>query len=194
MPFDFSDIPDLTTDRLRLRPIVDTDLPAWSDILANPDVRRYLFEFQPNAPEEHAAEMREIMGWIQAQIAAKTGIRWAITLPPDDTLIGTCGFHVYSTENRCTEIGYELHPDYWRKGIMSEAVRLVVNFCLDTLEVHRIEADVTVGNVASRKLLESLGFTHEGTWRDRVYTPADDTYHSLWQFGLLKHEWQHTQS
>ncbi|MEL6307223.1 MAG: GNAT family protein [Chloroflexota bacterium] len=188
-PFDFTSVPTLKTERLVLRRIVATDEPIWSDILANPDVRRYLSDFNPNTPEEHAAEMREIMTWSDTQILAKTGVRWAITHSPDDTMIGSCGFHAYNPDNNHAEIGYELHPDYWRKGIMREAVTAVINFCFDELQVHRIEADVTVGNVASKGLLESLGFMHEGTWRERVATSTGD-YASLWFFGLLKREWQ----
>jgi len=186
--FDFTSVPILKTDRLILRRIVSTDEPVWRDILANPDVRRYLFEFQPNTPEEHAAEVAEIMTWSDRQINDKTGIRWAITRPSDDTMIGSCGFHAYNAENEHVEIGYELHPDYWRQGIMREAVTAVVSFCFEELGVHRAEADVTVGNVASRGLLESLGFTHEGTWRERV--ASSNGYDSLWFFGLLKREWQ----
>ncbi|MEO1646750.1 MAG: GNAT family protein [Chloroflexota bacterium] len=185
-PYTFANVPTLKTERLILRRIVDTDELVWSDILANPDVRRYLSDFNPNTPEEHAAEMREIMTWSDTQILAKTGVRWAITFPPDNTMIGSCGFHAYNSENNHVEIGYELHPDYWRKGIMREAITAVINFCFDDLQVHRVEADVTVGNVASKALLESLGFTHEGTWRERVASPTGD-YASLWFFGLLKH-------
>lgn len=184
-PFDFSAFPILETERLILRRIVSTDTDAWLRILLNEDVRRYLVDIEDHFSFDDASNF---VGWADAVYAQKTGIRWAITLKPDDVLIGTCGFHVYRAGNRSLEIGYELSRDYWRKGIMREAMRAVLDFCFDQLQVHRVEADVTVGNVASAGLLKSLGFTQEGTWRDKVYVRGQ--FFSLWQFGLLEDEYR----
>lgn len=181
--FNFSTIPNLETDRLLLRRIVSSDTQDWLNILSNDAVTRYLVDIE----ETNLAEIADIIQWTDAIITEKTGIRWAITLKPDDVLIGTCGFHAYNQHNQRAEIGYELSADYWRKGIMREAVSAVLDFLFNTLEVHRVEADVTVGNEGSSGLLKNLGFTHEGTWRDRVY--ARGQFHSLWQFGLLKAEY-----
>jgi RimJ/RimL family protein N-acetyltransferase len=71
---------------------------------------------------------------------------------------------------------------------MTEALRALLRFCFDALELHRVEADVTAGNLASAGLLRSLGFTQEGTWRDRVY--GHGRFYDLWQFGLLEHEYR----
>ena len=102
-------------------------------------------------------------------------------------MIGSCGFHDYKPSHRSAEIGYELHHDYWRKGIMTEAVSELLRFCFNDLNLHRVSANVTVGNEASAGLLKSLGFTHEGTWRDCVFWRG--AFHSLWQFGLLEGEY-----
>ena len=83
--------------------------------------------------------------------------------------------------------GRKLVTNSWRKGIMSEAVLAVVESCFEELDMHRVEANVTVGNQASAKLLESQGFTLEGTWRDKVY--GRGAFHSLWQYGILRDEY-----
>ena len=70
---------------------------------------------------------------------------------------------------------------------MTEAVAEVLRFCFDCLNVHRVEADVTEGNVASAALLRKLGFVLEGLWRERVYSRG--AYHGMWQFGLLEQEY-----
>jgi ribosomal-protein-alanine N-acetyltransferase len=54
------------------------------------------------------------------------------------------------------------------------------------MNLYRIEADVTVGNLASAALLKKLHFKQEGLWRQRVF--ARDKFWDLWQFGLLKDE------
>jgi len=183
--FDFSTFPVLETERLRLRRILPGDIDTWLAIFTHPDVRRYLVDVEENTQFD---TVREIVDWADEIFEHKSGIRWAITLKSDDTMIGSCGFHIYDAHNQKLEIGYELSKDYWRKGIMTEACKAVLNFCFDELKVHRIEADVTVGNEASAGLLKSLGFTQEGTWRDRVF--AGGKFYSLWQFGILKNEYQ----
>jgi ribosomal-protein-alanine N-acetyltransferase len=70
---------------------------------------------------------------------------------------------------------------------MAEAVAVAVRFGFLRLRLHRIEANVTAGNAASAGLLKRLGFTLEGTWRDKVY--ARGQFHDLWQFGLLENEY-----
>jgi len=181
MAFDFTDFPVLQTERLTLRRIVPTDLQDWLAVWTNEDVLRYLIDFD-TVPDE--TEVTEIIQWADDIYAHKTGIRWAITRTGDDTMIGSVGFHLYNSKNRWAEIGYELHRDHWRQGITSEAVSAVLGFCFDSLNCHRVEANVTVGNDESAGLLKKVGFTLEGTWRDKVYWQGN--FHSLWQFSLLE--------
>ncbi len=188
MAFDFEEVPLLETERLCLRRIRASDLAAWAAIWQCDKVRRYLLEFEA-APGDSA--VWSIMEWAERIFKQKTGIRWAITLKAKnrkDRMIGSCGFHLYEAHNRRLEIGYELHSAYWRKGIMTEALSEVLRFCFDCLQVHRVEADVTEGNVASAALLRKLGFSLEGLWRERVY--AQGAYHGMWQFGFLEAEYR----
>ncbi len=183
--FDFEDVPTLETKRLNLRRITPDDTTAWLAVWSNPDVLRYLIDFE-TTPDE--AEVKSIIEWADDIFSRKTGIRWAITQKSDDTMIGSCGFHIYDKNNRWAEIGYELHRDFWRQGIMSEAVSELVRFCFNELNLHRVEANVTAGNDASAGLLRHLGFKLEGTWRDKIFWQGQ--FHSLWQFGLLEDEYQ----
>ncbi|MCY3976475.1 MAG: GNAT family N-acetyltransferase [Chloroflexi bacterium] len=178
--FDFATIPILETDRLLLRRVTVDDYDDWLAVWHSPGVLDYLIDFD-GAPDGVVA--KAIIEWADRIIRERSGIRWAITLKPHDRMIGSCGFHLYARRDRRVEIGYELHSDFWRQGIMSEAAQAVVNFCFVQLDVHRVEADVVEGNVASAALLKTLGFSLEGNWRDRVFKRG--AYHSLWQFGLL---------
>ncbi len=184
-PFDFAVVPRLETERLVLRRITEDDFRDWMTVWQSPGVLDYLVEFD-GMPDDELG--REILDWADRIFAEQSGIRWAITLKPDARLIGSCGFHVYVSSQRRAEIGYELHSDFWRRGIMTEAVGAVLKFCFETLEAHRVEADVTEGNAASAALLRKAGFTLEGVWRERVY--GRNRYHSMWQFGMLAPEYQ----
>ncbi len=59
-------------------------------------------------------------------------------------------------------LGYKVDARHARRGYMSEAIREVLTYAFETLELHRIEANVMPNNVASRGLLERLGFRDEG--------------------------------
>lgn len=183
--FQFDHFPELETERLRLRRITPDDLQDWLTIFNHPDVIRYLVDF--NDWMTDLGEVQGIIRWSEDVFAQKNDIRWAITLKPDARMIGTCGFHLYSPVNRSADIGYELNHDYWRCGIMREAITAVLDFLFDSLNLHRVAADVAAGNEASAGLLRSLGFTQEGTWREKVF--ARGQFYDLWQFGLLAREY-----
>ncbi|MGJ3240357.1 MAG: GNAT family N-acetyltransferase [Anaerolineae bacterium] len=184
--YDFSTFPTLETERLRLRRITTDDRDAWLAVLADPNVTRYLSDVQE--PFSTSEMIDPLLNWADAIFNEKTGIRWAITRQNNPTLIGTCGFHKLSQSNRHAEIGYELHSNYWRQGIMSEALKALIRFCFDELDLHRLYADVTEGNQASAGILLRLGFSQEGTWREAVW--KETQFRDLWLFGLLRHEYQ----
>ncbi len=58
--------------------------------------------------------------------------------------------------------------------------------------MHRIVLRIAVGNVASERVAEKLGFRFEGTLRDEVRVGADWMDHTIW--GLLDHEWRREQA
>lgn len=183
--FDFTEVPTLETDRLRLRRINRADHDDWLAVWHSPGALDYLIDFE-GAPQDEVA--REIIGWAERITREKSGIRWAIALKPKNRMIGSCGFHLYERRHRRAEIGYELHSDFWRRGIMTEATQAVLQFCFDRLGAHRLEADVVEGNAASAALLRKVGFTLEGVWRERVFKRG--AFQSLWQFGLLAPEYR----
>lgn len=184
MDFQFNETPTLETERLTLRAISAADLDDWLAVWRSPGALDYLIDFE-GAPQK--AMGREIVEWTERIFAEGSGIRWALTLKPKDRMIGSCGFHLYDRRHQRVEIGYELHSQYWRQGLMTEAVNAVLGFCFEALAAHRVEADVVEGNAASAALLNKAGFTLEGVWRDRVYKRG--AWQSLWQFGILKPEY-----
>lgn len=183
--FNFFETPTLETHRLLLRRITMADHDDWLAVWHSPGVLDFLIDFEGRPQGEVA---RAIIDWADRIFREKSGIRWAITLKPSDRMIGSCGFHLYDRRDSRVEIGYELHAEYWRRGIMSEATEAVLQFCFERLGARRVEADVVEGNAASAALLKKAGFTLEGIWRERVFKRG--AYHSLWQFGLLAPEYR----
>lgn len=183
--FDFSYFPTLETERLRLREITDADAPAFADIFKDPEVLRYII-MDPLANDVDGALWW--INWMRGHFEQQNAVRWGIAEKGSDTLIGTCGFHYWSREHRRCDIGYDLHRAYWGKGYVTEAARAVVRWCFENLSLHRIQADCTDGNHGSERVLEKLGFTYEGLWRENTFEHGQ--FVSLRQYGLLRREYE----
>ena len=112
---------------------------------------------------------------------------WSITLNDQDAMIGKCILFQFSQANRRAEIGYILNRDYWRRGLMQQALEAVIDFAFDTLNLHRIEADVDTENTGSLGILEKLGFKREGLFKERWF--VYDQWQDSVMLALLKREW-----
>ena len=93
----------------------------------------------------------------------------------------------YSAQNRRAEVGYLLDRRYRGKGLMSEALRSVIEFAFNDLGLHRLEADTDVENIASLALLEKIGFQLKGCFRERWH--VNKRWQDSAMLGLLQSEW-----
>src|ERR1039457_2072884 len=83
--------------------------------------------------------------------------------------------------------GLVLARDYWRRGLMSEAVAAVLRFGFEQMALHRVEATVLTGNTASAALLGRAGFEREGVLRGRCL--KREAFGDVWMFGLPRADW-----
>lgn len=103
-------------------------------------------------------------------------------------IIGRCGLHNWNKDHKRAEIGYVMTEEsFKRKGLMSEAVKAILNCGFSELGLNRIEAMVGTENEASLKLLERNRFTREGLLRQHVL--INDTYEDSALFSLLRSEY-----
>jgi [ribosomal protein S5]-alanine N-acetyltransferase len=84
-------------------------------------------------------------------------------------------------------LGYYVHMDFAGQGLMSEGVRLGIDYAFDTLGLHRIEANVHPENVASLRLIKRMGFTKEGYSRKYLYINGEWLDHERW--ALTVEDW-----
>ncbi|MFN3528525.1 MAG: GNAT family N-acetyltransferase [Bacteroidia bacterium] len=150
----------LTSTRLGLRPVEDADLPEVFEGLSHPEVIRHY-----GISYDTQEACREQMAFYQSIENTKSGRFWVITSHNND-FMGIVGVYFYKAQHLSAELGYWLLPAYWRKGIMHEALSLVLDDVQASALVHRLEAQVETDNVASEKLLLRLGFQKEGVLRD----------------------------
>lgn len=177
----FTEFPVLETERLILRQLRYEDGP---DIQAyfTPELATY-YDWWPKT----LAEGRGFVRFFKTGYREEQSIRWGITLKPYDKVIGTVGFSDFDHFSRA-ELGYELSMEYWHQGIMSEALRAVIPFGFNEIEMHRIQASVFPANKASIKLLEKFGFKQEGLLRKYSYIKHRDTWEDCLMMALLKEE------
>jgi [ribosomal protein S5]-alanine N-acetyltransferase len=175
-----SRVPDLMTERLRLRAAVPGDAAALLAVLGDAEVTRY-----HNVPTVTTlAEAQALLERLEQRYAARDTIRWAIELAEHSGMIGTVGLLRFDFEHRHAEVGYEIGRHWWGRGLTPEAAAAVIQYGFSVLGLHRIEAGVLPGNDASVRVLQKLGFLEEGTRRD--YLHVKGRFHSFRWFSLLE--------
>lgn len=175
-----AEVPTIETVRLRLRPLAENDIPIWSEqVYADPDVTRYLPGSAANPLErterlfQHVTEQ-----WLRYGVG-----EWAVTDRETGTFLGQCGLnHIEDLEE--TELDYALAKHAWGRGLATEAARAAVEFAFETARLTRLIGFVIPEHIASRRVLERLGFTYES---DTHYWGVDLVRYGLnpEQFGTL---------
>lgn len=173
--------PELQTERLVLRQITDEDLNEIYNIYSNELVTKF-YNLDAFTNLDQAKRIVELS---QKRFSEKTGIRWAICFKNNTEILGTCGINSF-VPNGKAEIGYDLKPEYWGKGIMYEALTVMLNHGFNNLFIHRFEALVFVENESSMKLLKNHNFYQEGILRELAY--IKDKYQDFYMMSLLKND------
>lgn len=165
MIINFEPLPVLESDRLSLRKMTEADANEVFAIRSDAETMKYIP--RPLARnKEDALALIEL--WNQL-ITANESINIAITLKEDDKLIGMICLINIRPENSRSEIGYVLHPDAHGKGIMHEAVQIMINYAFNVLGFHSLEALIDPANVASEKVLLKHNFVKEAHFRENRY-------------------------
>jgi ribosomal-protein-alanine N-acetyltransferase len=154
--------PVLETERLQLRQVQQSDAPVvlkgYSDPLVNQHMSVEYYSLE---------EVQTQLDWYSEIYRTGEGIWWAFCKKENPAfVIGNGGFHNYKPAHKCIELGYWILPDEQGKGYASEVIPAVCKYAFQAMDVHRIEAIVEGGNLASIQLLHKLGFTNEGARKE----------------------------
>lgn len=182
------EFPILETQRLMLTEITERDAERYYALLGREDVT-YFYGMDRLMEKEEAVEMIRAF---RVVFEVMRGMRWGIRLRGDEELIGTIGLNQLYLRSKKTEVGYELHPDYWRQGLMEEALAAVLAYAFEELGLYRVGATTYPENTGSNRLLMKMGFTQEGRLRGYLYQRGKS--HDALVFSLLAPEWQQQQS
>lgn len=158
-------MPVLDTERLRIRKLTMHDA---SDIFAysqDPQVARHVLWDAHRSIGESRAYLRYMLRKYRMNEPASWGIEWKAT----GQIIGTIGFMWIQSDNAAAEVGYSLSRTFWGKGIMTEALKAVIDYGFCNLNLNRIEAIHEVDNPASGAVMRKSGMQFEGTLRQKLW-------------------------
>ena len=175
----------LTTDRLILREFAEDD---WRTTLAYQSDPLYLRYYAWTGRTEE--DVRSFVGMFLAQSAERPRrkFQFALTLKEDGRLIGSGGVRVRESEGRQADIGYELDPRFWGRGLATEAARELLRFGFDGLGMHRICGCCVADNTASARVMEAVGMRREAHLREETW------FKNRWWdsliYAVLEDEWR----
>jgi len=146
---------------VKIRPQRVSDAQCFFEILSNPNFT--YFGANPQSVEEEIAFLKESV----KKFKNKTHFNFSITL--DEKLVGGMGIIINSLHPYLGDAGYFIDEHYWRRGIATEALRLLEQFAIENTNVHRVEIRTATENIASQKVAQKCGYLNEGTLKHALH-------------------------
>jgi ribosomal-protein-alanine N-acetyltransferase len=174
------DLPTLETERLILRKMILNDAEAVFAYASNSEVSRYtLWETHRSIEDSRA-----FLEFATQKYENGGEPDWGIVYRGNGCLVGACGLVNWEAEHARAEVGFVLSREYWGRGLMSEAVRAILRFGFERMNLNRIEARCIAENAASARVMEKAGMVYEGTLRQREYIKG--AYRDIKLYAILK--------
>jgi [ribosomal protein S5]-alanine N-acetyltransferase len=146
--------PILTTERLTLRKLTVQDADEVFHLRSDNKVNACL----DRKPATTIQDAKDFIKKIENTLQNMEGVYWAITFNTNEILIGTICYYNFDLENNIAEIGYELNPTYHGQGIMQEAIKKVIDYGFEAMQLYAITAFPRIDNESSIKLLKRNDF------------------------------------
>lgn len=153
----FIPFPEIKTERLFLRKIEQSDCDVILFLRSDATVTKFI-ERPENRKTKNIADAIKFIKQLNEYLETNKSITWGITLKNNSKITGTICLWNFSKNNKTAEVGYDLDPKFQGKGIMNEALKMVVDFGFNELRLHKIEAFTHNENENSKKLLKKNGF------------------------------------
>ena len=143
----------LETERLLLRPMLQSDFEALHRIFTDPRVMA-AFTHDQLTPEQ-------MQRWLQRNLDHQKEFGYglfSVTLKETGELIGDCGLEQMEDQG-AAELGYDLRSEFWNRGYATEAALAVRDYAFDVLHLPRLISLIRVGNLASKRVAEKVCMT-----------------------------------
>jgi len=179
--------PTLETERLTLKEMTPKDLGFYFHHF---NIEKIVDGCCFLGPSNLEVAKKELELYCINPFRENRGVRWGIVRKGNDKLIGTCGIYDWNKTSHSAEIGYDLDPAYWGQGIMTEALRAILKYGFERIQLNRIQAIIDSKNAKSIRLVRRLEFKKEGVLRQRSYFRGE--FRDDVVFSLLRNEWTPT--
>lgn len=168
----------LETDRLLLRRIYKEDAKEIFEGFINQEDYLYFFNKEPRTLEEEIKSLENI----DEKYENLDLYNWLIVLKENNKIIGRATLNV-ELYNECVEVNYAVDKRYENNGYMTEALKRIIDFCLNELEVNRFQAGCVIENVKSKHVLDNCNMHQEGILKSYIKLP--DGYHDMYMFSII---------
>lgn len=172
----------LTTPRLRCETLKEADWPFFLSLYQDRSVMRQVMDALSEAEIREAFDSRLTLWSPGAEHWLCLIVRDAGTREP----LGLTGF--IQREKTMAEVGFLFAPGAQGKGYATESLRAVCDYAFSEGDFRRLTATVTTGNLASRRVLEKMGFVLEGELRESYWLSGE--WRNDWLMGLLRREYE----
>lgn len=149
--------PEIESKRLFLRNIEASDCKEILFLRSDKNVNKFI-ERPEDRRTKNTSDAIKFIKELNENIENSKSIAWGITLKNDSKIIGTICLWNFSQNNKNAEVGYDLNPQFQGKGIMNEALKSILEYGFDSLNLDFIEAYTHRANESSKKLLEKNKF------------------------------------
>ena len=180
LTINFHPFKNLETERLLLRRITENDVNEVMELRGNPETMKFV----PRPLVTNSEQALAHITMIEDKIVNNIGINWGITVKGNPKLIGIIGHYKIQPENYRSEIGYMILPQYNGQGFVTEAVKALLIYGFDDLQMHSIEAVIDPENYASERVLQKSGFVKEAHFIENEY--YDGKFYDSVIYSLLK--------
>ena len=160
-------------NRFKLREIEEND---WKDIYTSQSIVYRYQAWGHNSETETKEFVNQVLQ--DASKVPRSRFSFALVELEYERVVGAGEITIRDFTNREGEIGYNINPDYWGKGLAMEVTKLLITFGFEELNLHRIFATCDPRNIGSKKVLEKNEMMKEGRIRDSLL------------YSILKQEWK----
>lgn len=174
------------TERLIIRPITINDAKDMYEYASDDETIEYL-TFPKHSSIEASKEVLE--NFFLHRESPTMFEATCIELKENHEMIGMCEFVHYFPDEKTAEIGYVLKKKYWGKGYMKEAVKGLLEFGFNDLELRRIDIGHFVENTKSQRVIEKVGFHFDGILRQQM-KDGKGKYHDKKIYSMFKNEFE----
>lgn len=175
----------LRTERLDLRPHLESDLEVFHAIRSDPEVARYLYE-DALTPAQSREKLAARLG-VRELAAENDWLAAVIVERASGAVVGDVALNLRSIEHRTGEIGFIVHPAHQGRGYATEAARTLLDWGFRDFGFHRVIGRTEARNAASARVLERLGMRLEAHLVENEWVKGE--WQSELQYAILDREW-----